>query len=253
MSFHRTFWCIFILQVACACFASADSSTCSSPGDVDGYTYNLAPLAKADTDYGVPIITADQQTTEGFINVCTAIHSTACGANVAGCQIWNGGKAMLGAATPFTYTKAEVSGDDGYGVTLLYSGGEAGRAMKINFICGWNAGSGMPQFTSEVGSTYNFNWVSQYGCPTNASPGGSSGGGGGLSGGSILLIILLCVVVVYIAGGVALNKFARHKEGVEVIPNVDFWVMLPGLVKDGGMFIYHKIRGVSGGGAYQQV
>jgi len=39
--------------------------------------------------------------------------------------------------------------------------------------------------------------------------------------------------------------------GVDIIPNVGFWTSLPGLVKDGFMFIINKIRGR--GGSYQQV
>jgi len=59
-----------------------------------------------------------------------------------------------------------------------------------------------------------------------------------LSTGSVLCIILLVLVVVYIAAGVAINKYALHKEGSDVIPQKAFWSDIPSLVKDGCIFTY---------------
>jgi len=58
--------------------------------------------------------------------------------------------------------------------------------------------------------------------------------------------------VVYLVAGVLFNKFKRGLTGVELVPNVTFWSSIPGLVKDGVMFIVNKIRGLRGGG-YQSV
>jgi hypothetical protein len=40
-------------------------------------------------------------------------------------------------------------------------------------------------------------------------------------------------VFVYFAAGIAIKKFKFHAEGKELIPNVEFWASLPGLVKVG--------------------
>ena len=44
-----------------------------------------------------------------------------------------------------------------------------------------------------------------------------------------------CVLLVYIVAGVLFNKFHRGASGKEVIPNVNFWMDFPLLVKVCGM------------------
>jgi len=224
----------------------------------DGNNYDLSPLTNNEVDYKLTI-PDPHFTIECWINVCRPTVVQTCGSNSAGCEQWDssGGKASLGQATPFTWHSATTSGTDGYGVMTQYTNGDAGRSMEITFICNENAGTGGPVYVNEIPNLqYNFQWATQYACPTNF---GSGGGGGGLSGGSILLIILLCVTVVYIVGGLLLNKFYRQKEGMEMFPNVEFWLQIPGLVKDGVVFSYHGIRGLiqnrggGGDGTYQSI
>ncbi len=42
---------------------------------------------------------------------------------------------------------------------------------------------------------------------------------------------LVSVTFVYFAGGVVVQKFYFKREGLEIIPNSEFWLALPGLVK----------------------
>jgi cation-dependent mannose-6-phosphate receptor len=58
-----------------------------------------------------------------------------------------------------------------------------------------------------------------------------------------VLSSLFVLVAVYFVGGILFNKYYRKMEGREVVPNVAFWADLPGLVKDGAMFIVNKARG----------
>jgi cation-dependent mannose-6-phosphate receptor len=60
----------------------------------------------------------------------------------------------------------------------------------------------------------------------------------GLSGGSVLLIIFFIAFGVYFVGGIAILYFMRGARGLEAIPNIDFWRGLPGLVKDGLIFLF---------------
>mmetsp|Transcript_12408 Transcript_12408/g.16609 ORF Transcript_12408/g.16609 Transcript_12408/m.16609 type:complete len:262 (+) Transcript_12408:150-935(+) len=57
----------------------------------------------------------------------------------------------------------------------------------------------------------------------------------GLSGGSIFLIIFFVSLFVYFAAGIGYNAY-KGNEGLELIPNLEFWKDLPFLVKDGIMF-----------------
>jgi len=41
---------------------------------------------------------------------------------------------------------------------------------------------------------------------------------------------VLGICVLYLIVGILINKFSRMKNGREVIPNVTFWISLPGLV-----------------------
>lgn len=77
---------------------------------------------------------------------------------------------------------------------------------------------------------------SKYACPRKS----------GLSTGSVLIIIFGCVLLVYIVAGVLFNKFHRGASGKEVIPNVNFWMDFPLLVKDGVEFSYQFCKKTCG-------
>lgn len=71
-----------------------------------------------------------------------------------------------------------------------------------------------------------------------------------LSTGSVLVIIFVVFVSVYFVGGALALKFLRGAEGREMIPNYDFWVSLPGLVKEGFLFTVNGCRPVQ---AYDRI
>ncbi|GAM29184.1 hypothetical protein SAMD00019534_123600 [Acytostelium subglobosum LB1] len=85
--------------------------------------------------------------------------------------------------------------------------------------------------------------------------GGDNGHKGGIGGGWIFVIILLCSATVYIVAGIIINYKVRGLQGKELFPNVTFWSdTLPGLLKDGVLFIKGKITGTGGQtGSYQQI
>ena len=51
---------------------------------------------------------------------------------------------------------------------------------------------------------------------------------------------LICATFLYLVGGVLWNKYRLEKSGLELIPNIDFWLALPGLVKDGCFYSWEK-------------
>jgi len=231
--------CLLIVYVHC-------QLPCTFKSGAD--TYDLSPLTNNQADYFIPTNTFPGQGWSIWINVCRPTLSNVCGATAIACQQWNpsdpvNGKASMGAATSQQYESATN------GVILQYNGGDGSpaRETEIDFICDPNAGIGQPAYKSE-GPThhYVFTWNTAYACPV-----GSTGSKGGLSVGSILLIVLLVLVVVYLIGGILFNKFRRQLGGIELIPNVTFWSSIPGLVKDGVLFIVNKVKGVRGG--YSQV
>jgi hypothetical protein len=83
-------------------------------------------------------------------------------------------------------------------------------------------------------------------CPLGT---GCAGGGGPSSfdDGWIFVIIVLCGLFLYFVVGIIVLKFVMHKEGREIVPQVEFWAALPGLVLDGMKFAWRKITCQTGG------
>ena len=64
------------------------------------------------------------------------------------------------------------------------------------------------------------------------------------SGGSIFLIIFFVGFFVYFVAGIIYKKKRYDAQGVDMVPNIDFWKELPFLVKDGVAYTIDKIRGL---------
>jgi len=69
---------------------------------------------------------------------------------------------------------------------------------------------------------------------------------GGMGGGWLVVIIVVSVFAGYCLVGAVVQKFVRHAEGIDMVPNVEFWQALPGLVKDGAHFTKDKFFTVIG-------
>jgi len=251
---------VLLFGLVCQLQAQTTSQVPSNPqcrGTINGYQFDLSPLQNPSTDYVINGVNRDGKNPwQITLNVCQELANSvtpSCSTGAVACQRWDmpnpSFRQTLGVDSAMETSLLHQSGEDARflgreGVVVNWLGGTV-TSYKVNFICNRTvSGVGQPTAYSVL-SQYIIDWNTPYACNLN------SGGGGGLSGGSILLIILLCVVVVYLVGGVLVNKFVRKQEGfVELIPNSSFWTGLPSLVKDGGLFVVHKIRG---GNSYQAV
>jgi len=208
-----------------------DTCSWTSPA---GNHYDLSGLSSS-TDYFLPKKSQPGLNWDVWINICRPVFTQVCGSGAAGCQQWSAtGNAAMGLANTLSFAPGNETGGR-FGVKLEYVGGLESRQMEIQFIC-LEGQVGTPVFSNEAPThKYNFIWSSKYGCPVPPS------GKGGLSGGAIFLILFICVVFVYLVGGIAFNAGIRKQRGVEMIPNLEFWVTVPGLVKDGCMWTFNKI------------
>eukprot|EP00455_Lapot_gusevi_P045480 TRINITY_DN5825_c0_g2_i1.p1 TRINITY_DN5825_c0_g2~~TRINITY_DN5825_c0_g2_i1.p1 ORF type:complete len:261 (-),score=79.03 TRINITY_DN5825_c0_g2_i1:117-842(-) len=129
------------------------------------------------------------------------------------------------------------------GLQATFSNGDAGncpggrnRALTAVFTCDASASGDSFVISEPSPCSYKVVLNSKYGCPV-----------GGLSSGWTFVIVVIGSFVAYIVAGCV---YKRSRLGVtdwkESIPNIDFWQELPGLVKDGVMFSYSKIRGICG-------
>uniref|UniRef100_A0A182N537 Cation-dependent mannose-6-phosphate receptor n=1 Tax=Anopheles dirus TaxID=7168 RepID=A0A182N537_9DIPT len=62
------------------------------------------------------------------------------------------------------------------------------------------------------------------------------------STGTVLLIMLFVGLLSYFVIGATVNAFYIGARGMEVIPHLDFWRSLPGLVRDGAQFLQNGCR-----------
>jgi hypothetical protein len=145
----------------------------------------------------------------------------------------------------FAYDPNVQPMDDGKGVLINYN--KAGTlGTRLHLLCDYNfAGMDKYNITKEqTTSTFDVMILTDAACPIS---------GGGLSGGTIFLLALLVLCILYLIVGILINKFSRMKSGREVVPNVEFWVSLPGLVVDGAKFSVHKITGRTPRSGYSTV
>jgi len=208
--------------------------------------YNLEALTKVGGDY-----TGTEPNEAALIyfwNFCAKQTSGNCPSETPIAQMYQGTCTALG------YLPGVVS-EQSNGVTITYVNNldnKCGPAKTVprttHLIVQCDASvAGTPTVVgiSEPGECiYNINMKSKHAC---AIGGGSGGGSGGLSGGWIFVIILLCGSVLYLLVGVVVKwKVMNTEPGTELIPNIDFWRDLPGLIKDGAVYVKNKLTGAAG-------
>jgi len=104
-------------------------------------------------------------------------------------------------------------------------------------------------------SHYTFVLAAAEGCSTEKPFLMTNIGGHSISLGSIFLIIVSVVTFIYCTVGMFYKYKKLGVSGLEAVPNIEFWRDLPGLVKDGLVYTFSKIRacaapgGSSGGGS----
>ncbi|KAL6069935.1 Autophagy-related protein 27 [Balamuthia mandrillaris] len=135
---------------------------------------------------------------------------------------------------------------DGKGFTAVLTGGLSNRQTTIQFQCDRSTTGSLTCGTPIEGPSLNYNLIftSKYACAVGSGGGGSSStsSDSGLSGGWIFIITLSSIALVYFVGGVLFQKFYKKEKGLALLPNVEFWKMLPGLVKDGIYFSLNKVK-----------
>lgn len=82
--------------------------------------------------------------------------------------------------------------------------------------------------------------------PTPIACGGGGAGEKGISGGTVFLIIVLVSVFLYVVIGCIYNVKKNLMPVSEACPHKTFWLSIPGLVKDGCVFTWGKLRSLCG-------
>uniref|UniRef100_A0A1B6M2D3 Autophagy-related protein 27 n=1 Tax=Graphocephala atropunctata TaxID=36148 RepID=A0A1B6M2D3_9HEMI len=122
--------------------------------------------------------------------------------------------------------------------SVQFKNGE--NTTNIVLLCDENANDPKLTFKTIDGPTYNLQLVSKHACIHQFLT--EEGPSGGISTGSVLVIMLLVFTLVYFVGGMLTLRLLRGAEGREMIPNIDFWMDLPYLVRDGVLFAFNGCR-----------
>ena len=190
-----------------------------------------------------------------YMNVCKKVSDVGCttaycdGNGV--CQKEASGEERCfgcGLANTIAVTAHPDGNDKGF--VLRYTNGDAqdhkSRDAAIQFDC--TTGSDSFQYTGEnrISATeieYDFTFGSKKACPT----------GIGSGGGWVFLLIVVIALIVYFGAGILYKRAQLGATGMECVPNIDFWRELPGLVKDGCIFFWEKMRTLFGRSGYSGI
>eukprot|EP00118_Oscarella_pearsei_P021241 m.237662 g.237662 ORF g.237662 m.237662 type:complete len:268 (+) comp40147_c0_seq12:48-851(+) len=227
--------------------ACTKTETCKCKYSND-YTIDLTPLA---SELGPRFTNVEGGDYMYDVNLCSEFSLGQC-SGVTVCQSSKDGI--------WSYTLGKLSGSYfSTGGSLLYYyfiNGEDGRSSRILLQCDTNDDASMYAWGDSGTLEYDFTLYSKYACALAPGedpidpidpPGG--GGSSALTVGSILLIVFFCALIAYFVVGTLIMKFGLHAEGKAVVPQVSFWTAIPGLIKDGWLFLWHKMRGQGEGGA----
>ncbi|XP_071102681.1 cation-dependent mannose-6-phosphate receptor-like [Haliotis cracherodii] len=231
MIFHSYFvLCILsVLSAADEC-VKVDTCTCKT----STRTINLHPLsANTGPRFTIPGAGSDKY----FYNPCKDFTE----GGVTGVVIQQQGGVYYVTADDNTAT---FSGDPDLGtLTLSYQHAEGGiiRISKVKLVC--MEGTNQLIFNGEDPKlNYKFTLNTESVC----IPGSQSG----LSTGSILVILFFVLLVAYLIAGILFLRFIRKAEGLELVPNYDFWTAIPSLIRDG---IYFTLRGFKTESTYEKI
>jgi len=225
------------------------AATCGSYTATDGTNYDLTGLTKA---RGAGYKVTDGGSYTYFFNLCdnyvTQQTTTYCYVEAPAYQMSATNLCFVLGVLPPVITDG-VNGPD-TGVTIKYTNeedrcqfGSIPRTVVINIKCDHKV-EAVQSITEPSTCVYDFAMTSPSACPLVISTGSNDDG---LSPGSIFLILLLVAVVVYLVGGALFRyKFQDVEVSANLIPNLPFWTAIPGLVKDGCVFTYEKIKTLSG-------
>lgn len=222
-----------LLAAFCLVFFAPFSTASCTYKDSNGNKYDLSNLkSKSGYEY-------DSKDSVYYLNICG--NSRDCD-DAPVCVESDSGSKSYGLTSGQKFEKYAKSGS---GVTLIYEGGEScgpiDRTATLNIGCDKKEDKLKITDAEQVSCGVVLSMKSKYACPMSSGS-TSGGGGGGLDGGWIFLIVLFSCLVVYFVAG-AVWQYKRHEaQGTDLVIHKEFWSSVPGLVKDGNIFFYHKIR-----------
>ncbi|CAH1238356.1 M6PR [Branchiostoma lanceolatum] len=174
-------------------------------------------------------------------NPCTPFDMQSC-YSVAACQVKSDGS---GESYDIGSQDTVLFSMEGNDVVITYTANDYQRHTIVKLVCGSSTVFTVDGEDPDASTSFYFTLESPECCVKGSGPGptGPNPGPGptitlSISVGSIMCIVFFPTVCIYIVAGVLINKFAREREGRDVVPHLTFWSTLPGLIKDGFLFTW---------------
>ena len=243
-----------ILLIAVATGLAIVGTDAKCPADIPAVYADITQIYKNSRDTYKWIIspTNHAKDADGQTSPCTS---------AAYISQWDGN----GCSSSCAEKEAPTAGKDT--CDYAFNDGTSGnRIMKIHLACNPNDKKLKMAETVDVtnaGMTnleYVFKGTYAGVCEGGGDDDGDGGGdkkSGGCGGGCVFVILFFVGAFLYVAGTVAFNYFKQGKRGKELAPHPEFWLLIPGLIKDGAVFSFQMVtkpcRKDSGGSSYTQV
>ncbi|XP_061180229.1 uncharacterized protein LOC133188757 [Saccostrea echinata] len=195
----------------------------------DGKVIDLDPVAKSNGPAFLDVIDVAQLDQYSW-NPCKSFSEGAC-TNAAVCQTHASLQYNCGTqdSAVFDYDTTNQL------YTITYSADTVTKSNDLRTTMLYLKCAQGPDVFTPAGETtqgtYVLTFQSKYACPRKES---------GISAGTILIIIFFSLLFVYLIGGVLFQIFIKKNSGKHAIPNSSFWFGLPGLIKDGVLFIVRR-------------
>jgi len=217
------------------------SAVCTGIKANDGTAYDLT---------GLPTITgvdpADNFKWTYSTNLCSPLPMACdvCAMDAGYCQVSPSRQTIfcVGSSSAPPIAIAGLDGGKGVVATFTSPPDKGGTVRKGTVTVNCDAAAAQPQnikiHNPDNPTGYYISFDHVLGC--------GNGGGGALSGGSIFLILVFAGIAAYFLAGVIFLGAVKGQRGKEMIPNLGFWTMVPGLIQDGATFSIKKIKGLAG-------
>ncbi|KAG8197444.1 hypothetical protein JTE90_014926 [Oedothorax gibbosus] len=131
---------------------------------------------------------------------------------------------------------AVFESEDDVGLHIKYTVPGANQKLTVKLVCNesisYHLSIDIPEtkLNLNVNMTLTSKCACDNGCPSSIQP-----ASGGLSTGSKLLIAFFTITLAYFIVGIVWNLF-NGAQGIEIVPNLDFWNELPKLIVEGVSF-----------------
>jgi hypothetical protein len=226
-------------------------------GTLGNHTFDFTPLTKANG--GSYVATSGGY--EYYINFCGTVNSpaTSCPSGTySGYQLSTDKKNCYPIAASNGNVKMSLIDPTNVNAGILFKFPPAmdpfnTRSSEVKLTCNQKVKLSSMTVAELQTSVYTFTGQSSYACTSSPSSGKQCALGCVYGVGGLLMTLAFVALVLYFVIGFILCKFVWKMEGIEVIPNVHFWMDIPFLLKDGLMFFVDLFRIFTKKGQYTEV